>query len=712
MNPGAQHVLMAVQGGDPGADTHCKGRTPAASHATMNNGLLKAFGCQPGSGVAHGAVGLQPMALGVPAAPYAAHLVPANQQPQQCQAQLLLPAAGNAHAVSQGQQQPNGMMATHVSSQHQQQQQQQQPPIFLQLLQHQHGLPAHSQYLLPSNANGVAAAQAAPSPVVQVVASNGAILTTTLSQLPALSQQLALASAWAPALAPAMNMAHGMAPAHAQHQQTQQQQMQQHQVQQQQIQQQQMQMQQQQAQAQQQQLLQQQAHVSTLQQPHAQPLFASNYAAAAMAGQIALPQLYANINGQLVAITPQIITQPLMHTAAASNVVQMVPQLSGAIMAQQPNAQPEIQNQQQHCGARPHQQQSQAEAEQLLSEQEHHDGGEEEEEEPEELLLSLPCSDDSREDTSSKPEQEELELSSLPDAESARENCKSPSPQQNGSVNSSNGHLVISNSGASTSVPAGDTTAVLDAAESLLSRGRTETASMLTQTDIQKVPLAPSEVPHTQAGADADLEILPTPPGTDVDSSSFAPAESSLQLSGPLSPVATISHTDANTVDGINLEEIKNFAKAFKLRRLSLGLTQTQVGQALSSSEGPSYSQSAICRFEKLDITPKSAQKIKPVLERWMREAEERFQSGSHDLSFLTGGAEATKKRKQRTSFTPAALEVLNRFFATSTHPSGPEMTSLAEKLNYDREVVRVWFCNKRQALKNTIKKLKTNGTT
>lgn len=30
-------------------------------------------------------------------------------------------------------------------------------------------------------------------------------------------------------------------------------------------------------------------------------------------------------------------------------------------------------------------------------------------------------------------------------------------------------------------------------------------------------------------------------------------------------------------------------------------------------------------RFEKLDITPKSAQKIKPVLERWMKEAEDRL---------------------------------------------------------------------------------------
>jgi Pou domain - N-terminal to homeobox domain. len=32
-----------------------------------------------------------------------------------------------------------------------------------------------------------------------------------------------------------------------------------------------------------------------------------------------------------------------------------------------------------------------------------------------------------------------------------------------------------------------------------------------------------------------------------------------------------------------------------------------------------------VFRFEKLDITPKSAQKIKPVLEMWMKEAEERY---------------------------------------------------------------------------------------
>ncbi|XP_061111864.1 POU domain, class 6, transcription factor 2-like [Conger conger] len=198
----------------------------------------------------------------------------------------------------------------------------------------------------------------------------------------------------------------------------------------------------------------------------------------------------------------------------------------------------------------------------------------------------------------------------------------------------------------------------------------------------------------------------------------------------------------AGELEGVNLEEIREFAKAFKIRRLSLGLTQTQVGQALSAAEGPAYSQSAICRhtilrghfllpqeaqesglasgltaklnpgllyparFEKLDITPKSAQKIKPVLERWMAEAEARHRSGMQNLSDFIAH-EPSKKRKRRTSFTPQALEILNAHFERNTHPSGQEMTEIAEKLNYDREVVRVWFCNKRQALKNTIKRLK-----
>ncbi|XP_072223112.1 POU domain, class 6, transcription factor 1 isoform X2 [Leuresthes tenuis] len=197
----------------------------------------------------------------------------------------------------------------------------------------------------------------------------------------------------------------------------------------------------------------------------------------------------------------------------------------------------------------------------------------------------------------------------------------------------------------------------------------------------------------------------------------IAPQPSALKSASALSSTASITCGDiakvgqlvskpqqtASSEEGINLEEIREFAKNFKIRRLSLGLTQTQVGQALTATEGPAYSQSAICRFEKLDITPKSAQKLKPVLEKWLAEAEHWNQKGQQNLMEFVGG-EPSKKRKRRTSFTPQAIEVLNSYFEKNALPTGQEITEIARELNYDREVVRVWFCNRRQTLKNTSK--------
>nr|XP_023660866.1 POU domain, class 6, transcription factor 1 isoform X3 [Paramormyrops kingsleyae] len=197
----------------------------------------------------------------------------------------------------------------------------------------------------------------------------------------------------------------------------------------------------------------------------------------------------------------------------------------------------------------------------------------------------------------------------------------------------------------------------------------------------------------------------------------IAPQPSVMKNVAPLSSPAPVTCSDSPTVgqlvnkpqpgapdeEGINLEEIREFAKNFKIRRLSLGLTQTQVGQALTATEGPAYSQSAICRFEKLDITPKSAQKLKPVLEKWLAEAELWNQKGQQNLMEFVGG-EPSKKRKRRTSFTPQAIEVLNTYFEKNALPTGQEITEIAKELNYDREVVRVWFCNRRQTLKNTSK--------
>ncbi|KAM3657345.1 POU domain, class 6, transcription factor 1 [Ammospiza maritima maritima] len=210
--------------------------------------------------------------------------------------------------------------------------------------------------------------------------------------------------------------------------------------------------------------------------------------------------------------------------------------------------------------------------------------------------------------------------------------------------------------------------------------------------------------PQVQPIQPAPAGVGPSPPAVPKVSVPPSPGP------GPGSETPTVSQLVAKPPappsaeeDGINLEEIREFAKNFKLRRLSLGLTQTQVGQALTATEGPAYSQSAICRFEKLDITPKSAQKLKPVLEKWLREAEQRQREGQQHLLEFVGG-EPGKKRKRRTSFTPQALEALNAHFERNALPTGAEITRIAQELRYEREVVRVWFCNRRQTLKNTSK--------
>jgi len=69
-------------------------------------------------------------------------------------------------------------------------------------------------------------------------------------------------------------------------------------------------------------------------------------------------------------------------------------------------------------------------------------------------------------------------------------------------------------------------------------------------------------------------------------------------------------------------ESDKTFVEQFKQRRKQLGLTQGDVGFALGSLYGNFYAASTISAFENLELAVSNIQKLKPIFQKWLENAE------------------------------------------------------------------------------------------
>lgn len=152
--------------------------------------------------------------------------------------------------------------------------------------------------------------------------------------------------------------------------------------------------------------------------------------------------------------------------------------------------------------------------------------------------------------------------------------------------------------------------------------------------------------------------------------------------------------------------ELEQFAKEFKQRRIKLRFSQTEVGLALGYLYGNVFSQTTICRFEALQLSFKNMCKLKPLLMRWLEEADTDRPFGSESEKL-----EAKRKRKKRTAIEVSVKSVLENEFCANPKPSANEIGILATNLGIDKEVIRVWFCNRRQKEKRlTLKETKEHG--
>lgn len=141
----------------------------------------------------------------------------------------------------------------------------------------------------------------------------------------------------------------------------------------------------------------------------------------------------------------------------------------------------------------------------------------------------------------------------------------------------------------------------------------------------------------------------------------------------------------------LSSDDLESFAKMFKQKRMMLGFTQADVGVALGTLYGNMFSQTTICRFEVLQLSFKKMCQLKPLLQQWMDEADKKSNT-------LVG-----RKRKKRMSIDSKMKEILENHFEKQPKPNADELGKLAIDMQLEKEVVRVWFCNRRQKQKRMI---------
>ncbi|CAH1956960.1 unnamed protein product [Acanthoscelides obtectus] len=142
-----------------------------------------------------------------------------------------------------------------------------------------------------------------------------------------------------------------------------------------------------------------------------------------------------------------------------------------------------------------------------------------------------------------------------------------------------------------------------------------------------------------------------------------------------------------------DLEELEQFAKTFKQRRIKLGFTQGDVGLAMGKLYGNDFSQTTISRFEALNLSFKNMCKLKPLLQKWLEDADSTLTNPGALSNPLTTPETIGRRRKKRTSIETSVRVALEKAFMQNPKPTSEEITMLADGLCMEKEVVSITRC-------------------
>ncbi|XP_056888353.1 POU domain, class 2, transcription factor 1b isoform X6 [Takifugu flavidus] len=212
-----------------------------------------------------------------------------------------------------------------------------------------------------------------------------------------------------------------------------------------------------------------------------------------------------------------------------------------------------------------------------------------------------------------------------------------------------------------------------------------------------------NQLPQSQANLLPTQPTITLPPQPTTPTRTTAAAPISSQPHSQTPPKRLDTPTLEEPSD---LEELEQFAKTFKQRRIKLGFTQGDVGLAMGKLYGNDFSQTTISRFEALNLSFKNMCKLKPLLEKWLNDAV-RAENLTSDQALSSPSALGSpgmgieginRRRKKRTSIeTNIRVALEKSFLEQNQKPTSEEIAMIADQLNMEKEVIRVWFCNRRQ---------------
>ena len=239
--------------------------------------------------------------------------------------------------------------------------------------------------------------------------------------------------------------------------------------------------------------------------------------------------------------------------------------------------------------------------------------------------------------------------------------------------------------------------------------------SLPSETDnFEEIPASLPHMSHISPPRSRVSPLMASSPIASLSSAFSPPAPAPSTTSPPLSisiPQSSQSSAFSKTTDNsspksassapcmeltldenITLEELENFAREFKQQRIKLGYTQGDVGLAMGRMYGNDFSQTTISRFEALNLSFNNMCKLKPLLQKWLADAD-----GTSTISVPNFNCHDLlgKRRKKRTSIENNIRYSLEKAFLQNPKPTSEEVRKISDTLYLEKEVVRVWFCNR-----------------